>query len=843
MTSLHRHHGDAVNPQHRLATVTTQRHRLPHHHPLESSSEKFSTTTGTASLAEHRNNSTVIIEATPPRRVSSATGFVRSNFPSTNAEGSNSTGGGGGASLGGAAPRRTEPRPSQASIAATVVVSPPTHPQRSVQAFTDTLVPTSGALVLPSSSDSSQSALDASGATSDFVANEAYLRQQEVPQLVAQLYHNCLVEQPAEPIQYIIEQLRRPDIGVAEEIKEVMEAPVHTPLHMSAIPPFPLVTLVSSTAKPTASTPCALSHPSSSSLQSIKAPPDAVLLPQLATVSEIESKSLPGGATPLASPPPLAHQPFRNAESSAVPVLSVSLSSASLTQLVRETQTYPCSSSSGKIAAGPSEKSAVDQVEMGSQVTTVEPVPACTESSEVIPLARSETLRGGSGNPHSVAVEEKKAIEEVANVESNSSTPPPSDTVKQQSIHLPPPHPRSVLEASAEGGRLSSITSVSSSFRLISGQSTSMPRVVGGSPQGLQKSSMRRSTSFNGSSLSDTGRGELRSSSDLSAFSCGSVDVQEFLADFREAKFQRFAGKDLLTLDDLSEVLDLVNVPLPDATLLSELFDELKTPSGVLVMGKGSGVTSVTVPPTTTHMKKSRTNSASLRQADGSMVMSMTGSSSDGGQREPSVSCPDEEEFIEFDVFLSRMAFMVQGRYPTEVIRSAFFAMMEEYRAGVLRASYKGRDWSDCTLYSSVEPINPPQNSKRAFNSNQEEPSRSTVPGPSGLQASVQPNFTQLSQSLPLHCCVMDGLYRRLGMRSLTTLQVQAALRAACLPEDDLNWGCHVNDFITLAQTLSQQSASSSPPYSPHSVPSATFPTSSFGRPSTQSRAATAIFP
>jgi len=77
--------------------------------------------------------------------------------------------------------------------------------------------------------------------------------------------------------------------------------------------------------------------------------------------------------------------------------------------------------------------------------------------------------------------------------------------------------------------------------------------------------------------------------------------------------------------------------------------------------------------------------------------------------------------------------------------------------------------------------------------------------------------FVHISRTVPLYICVMDGIYRRLGLRKITGAQVQQALRLAHLPDEDLFWECHVNDFTILVQALIhvvQQQQLTSPPLS-----------------------------
>lgn len=63
-------------------------------------------------------------------------------------------------------------------------------------------------------------------------------------------------------------------------------------------------------------------------------------------------------------------------------------------------------------------------------------------------------------------------------------------------------------------------------------------------------------------------------------------------------------------------------------------------------------------------------------------------------------------------------------------------------------------------------------------------------------------DFVHIARTVPLYICVMDGIFRRLGLRKMTGAHVQQALRLAHLPDDDPFWECHVNDFAILVQAL-----------------------------------------
>lgn len=106
-----------------------------------------------------------------------------------------------------------------------------------------------------------------------------------------------------------------------------------------------------------------------------------------------------------------------------------------------------------------------------------------------------------------------------------------------------------------------------------------------------------------------------------------------------------------------------------------------------------------------------------------------------------------------------------------------------------------------------------------------------TSAAPSSPTAAVSPSHADgtspshvvhISRSVPLYICVMDGIYRRLGLRQMTGAQVQQALRLIHLPDEDLFWECHVNEFTllvhALVQVVQQQQQATSPPLASNMV-------------------------
>ncbi|CBZ26882.1 conserved hypothetical protein [Leishmania mexicana MHOM/GT/2001/U1103] len=85
-------------------------------------------------------------------------------------------------------------------------------------------------------------------------------------------------------------------------------------------------------------------------------------------------------------------------------------------------------------------------------------------------------------------------------------------------------------------------------------------------------------SSFAGS-ISGIDRGEATPSDLSSLFSTNSVDLQEFIAEFRLAKEERYGGSvdhPAITLDELACIIECNSFPCADAEVLLDLFDELQ---------------------------------------------------------------------------------------------------------------------------------------------------------------------------------------------------------------------------------------------------------------------------
>jgi hypothetical protein len=102
--------------------------------------------------------------------------------------------------------------------------------------------------------------------------------------------------------------------------------------------------------------------------------------------------------------------------------------------------------------------------------------------------------------------------------------------------------------------------------------------------------------------------------SDVSAFSVTSVDMGEFLADFRAAHHSLFAtGRSNISIDDLADIVDRIAIPIPDTSILSDLFGDMTDSTGL----------------------------------------------------------------VPFEAFLARMNYRISGKYHIEVVRRVFFSLVQ----------------------------------------------------------------------------------------------------------------------------------------------------------------------
>lgn len=156
---------------------------------------------------------------------------------------------------------------------------------------------------------------------------------------------------------------------------------------------------------------------------------------------------------------------------------------------------------------------------------------------------------------------------------------------------------------------------------------------------------------------------------------------------------------------------------------------------------------------------------------------------------------------VPFDTLLARMAYKIQGRYPSEALRIAFFGMVVDDESvpdgsvniAALEGSGRGVDGA----YG--------RGTRGTISSDSLAPSEPV--GMSGGSAGTAGGGygTLPSCTVPLRRCVAEGLFARLGMVDVTANEVHRGLRNAGLPtspDDQRSWECHLEDFVWLVRAV-----------------------------------------
>nr|CCC93320.1 conserved hypothetical protein [Trypanosoma congolense IL3000] len=313
-----------------------------------------------------------------------------------------------------------------------------------------------------------------------------------------------------------------------------------------------------------------------------------------------------------------------------------------------------------------------------------------------------------------------------------------------------------------------------------------------------------------GGTMSSTLDRDESTRSDLSAFSVASMDLQDFLQEFRSAKADCIgADTKMVDINALSDILQNVNIPLPDIPLIADLFDDVKR-VGMLRYDTGG------------------------LQGDGdeadSLLKLPTGSAAGSALESKAM------EFINFEAFLARMAFMIQGRYPMEVLRGTFYSLIDSAQQkctadGFTRSSpslgspsLPQQQQKSCAedikntntvcggvsarpYRVAVKSVCRNSNTTGFSGSTSSNPHASPTIFPSTAAYAINCSAIEpaaespiLISGVPLYACVEEGLWRGLGLPA-TRAEVECALHALGIPADG-NYKCHVNDFVRLATAL-----------------------------------------
>jgi hypothetical protein len=218
--------------------------------------------------------------------------------------------------------------------------------------------------------------------------------------------------------------------------------------------------------------------------------------------------------------------------------------------------------------------------------------------------------------------------------------------------------------------------------------------------------------------------------SDVSAFSISSVDMSEFLSDFRGAHFSLFgATKPNITINDLADVVDRVALPLPDTRMLSDLHHEMDA---------------------------------------------------------------DHNGAVNFEAFLARMNFRIQGKYHSDVVRGLFLSLAAA--SGVEPPTLTTYDTTGVSMddLTNVDDAAP-------HHANDGVRASSAKP-PASATASVKSTAWTISTQV----CLDGGLRKGIGLR-LSRREFDELLLRIGVPHNDDTVTMHLLDFSRLLHAATSQ--------------------------------------
>jgi hypothetical protein len=150
--------------------------------------------------------------------------------------------------------------------------------------------------------------------------------------------------------------------------------------------------------------------------------------------------------------------------------------------------------------------------------------------------------------------------------------------------------------------------------------------------------------------------------SDQSYFSIASVDMQEFLSEFRAARNDFLGAQcERISRNDLAEIVDRVSLPLPDVRLIADLFDEMVAPAP-------SSASSSIRPMSSERPSDTFSNHNNTKEHRGGTTPT--------DKSNASAFPPCAELTIPFEAFLARMNYKIQGRYPADAVRQVYLSLI-----------------------------------------------------------------------------------------------------------------------------------------------------------------------
>jgi hypothetical protein len=223
--------------------------------------------------------------------------------------------------------------------------------------------------------------------------------------------------------------------------------------------------------------------------------------------------------------------------------------------------------------------------------------------------------------------------------------------------------------------------------------------------------------------------------------------MHEFLSEFRSARNEFLDPScESITKMELAEIVDRVNLPLPDVRILAELFEEMASPQ--------------------------------------------TGR-------------------VKFEAFLARMNYKIQGRYPIDIIRSVYYSLTAGTDAAqpwtgdawIAEQCTTQNDLAASTaaqVLASAAP-EPVMDTPTSPSLSQ---MHGSVPGGSALVLDTMASF---SPAVPKLRCWQEGLVDGLGIR-VSYAEFHRALQSLNMPWDDETFELNTSDFVAVVHAVCGQS-------------------------------------